>query len=38
MARQEKAKEFLRQYAPQYLTANPVENKADKVPKKDWLG
>lgn len=37
-ARQEKAKEFLRQYAPQYLTANPVENKADKVPKKDWLG
>ncbi len=37
-ARQDKAKEFLRQYAPQYLTANPVENKADKVPKKDWLG
>ena len=32
-ARQEKAKEFMRQYAPQWLTANPVENKADKVPK-----
>ncbi len=32
-ARQEKAKEFMRQYAAQWLTANPVEKKADKVPK-----
>lgn len=32
-ARQDKAKEFMRQYAPQWLTANPVETKADKVPK-----
>ncbi|CAN7660422.1 SOS response-associated peptidase [Acidovorax sp. LjRoot194] len=32
-ARQDKAKEFMRQYAPQWLTANPVEKKADKVPK-----
>lgn len=36
-ARVDKAKEFLRQYAAQKLTANPVENKADKVPK-GWLG
>ena len=36
-ARPEKAKEFMRQYAPQWLTANPVENKADKAPK-GWLG
>ncbi|KQO26711.1 hypothetical protein ASF11_03255 [Acidovorax sp. Leaf76] len=36
-ARQDKAKEFMRQYAPQWLTANPVEKKADKVPK-GWLG
>ena len=36
-ARQDKAKEFMRQYAPQWLTANPVENKADKIPK-GWLG
>lgn len=35
-ARPDKAKEFMRQYAPQKLTANPVENKADKVPK-GWL-
>ena len=35
-ARVDKAKEFLRQYAAQRLTANPVENKADKVPK-GWL-
>ena len=28
-----KAKEFMRQYAPQWLTANPVEKKADKIPK-----
>ncbi len=32
-ARPEKAKEFMRQYAPQWLTANPVETKADKLPK-----
>jgi putative SOS response-associated peptidase YedK len=32
-ARPAKAKEFMRQYAAQWLTANPVENKADKVPK-----
>lgn len=36
-ARPEKAKEFMRQYAAQWLTANPVEKKADKVPK-GWLG
>ncbi|MDD2545858.1 MAG: SOS response-associated peptidase family protein [Burkholderiaceae bacterium] len=36
-ARPEKASEFMRQYAPQWLTANPVETKADKVPK-GWLG
>ena len=35
-ARPDKAKEFMRQYAPQWLTANPVEKKADKVPK-GWL-
>ncbi len=29
----EKAKEFMRQYAAQWLLANPVEKKADKVPK-----
>ena len=32
-ARTDKAKEFLRQYAAQSLLANPVEKKADKVPK-----
>lgn len=32
-ARPEKAKEFMRQYAAQWLTANPVEKKADKVPR-----
>ena len=32
-----KAKEFLRPYPAQSLTANPVEHKADKVPK-GWLG
>ena len=32
-ARPEKAKEFMRQYAAQWLAANPVEKKADKVPK-----
>jgi hypothetical protein len=31
--RMEKAKEFMRQYAPQWLAANPLETKADKVPK-----
>jgi putative SOS response-associated peptidase YedK len=31
--RPEKAKEFMRQYAAQWLTANPVEKKADKMPK-----
>lgn len=36
-ARHDKAKEFMRQYAAQKLTANPVEKKADKVPK-GWLG
>ena len=36
-ARPEKAKEFMRQYAAQWLLANPVEKKADKVPK-GWLG
>ena len=35
-ARTDKAKEFLRQYAAQSLLANPVEKKADKVPK-GWL-
>ena len=35
-ARHDKAKEFMRQYAAQKLTANPVEKKADKVPK-GWL-
>ncbi|MFY3384257.1 SOS response-associated peptidase family protein [Paracidovorax sp. MALMAid1276] len=35
-ARPDKAKEFMRQYAAQKLTANPVENKADKLPK-GWL-
>ncbi|EJE49562.1 hypothetical protein PMI14_05875 [Acidovorax sp. CF316] len=35
-ARADKAKEFLRQYPAQSLTANPVETKADKVPK-GWL-
>lgn len=33
--RQEKAREFMRQYAANWLTANPVENKKDKIPK-DW--
>ena len=32
-ARPDKAKEFMRQYAAQSLLANPVEQKADKVPK-----
>ena len=32
-ARPDKAKEFMRQYAAQWLLANPVEKKADKVPK-----
>lgn len=32
-ARPDKAKEFMRQYAAQSLLANPVEKKADKVPK-----
>ncbi len=31
--RMEKAKEFMRPYAAEWLTANPVETKADKVPK-----
>ncbi len=31
--RMEKAKEFMRQYPPNSLAANPVETKADKVPK-----
>lgn len=31
--RMEKAKEFMRQYPANWLAANPVENKADKVPK-----
>jgi putative SOS response-associated peptidase YedK len=35
--RMEKAKEFMRQYEPSWLAANPVETKADKVPK-GWLG
>jgi putative SOS response-associated peptidase YedK len=35
-ARPDKAKEFVRQYPAQKLTANPVERKADKVPK-GWL-
>ncbi len=35
-ARAEKAKEFLRQYPANWLTANPVETKADKVPK-GWM-
>lgn len=30
----EKAKEFMRQYPANWLTANPVEHKADKVPPK----
>jgi putative SOS response-associated peptidase YedK len=32
-ARVEKAKEFMRPYPAQSLAANPVETKADKVPK-----
>ena len=32
---QDKAREFMRQYAASWLTANPVENKKDKIPK-DW--
>ena len=36
-ARPDKAKEFMRQYAAQFLLANPVEKKADKVPPKGWL-
>ena len=32
-ARPDKAKEFMRQYAPERLLANPVETKADKLPK-----
>lgn len=32
-SRPEKAKEFMRQYAAQWLLANPVEKKADKIPK-----
>ena len=35
-ARPDKAKEFMRQYAATALTANPVEKKADKVPR-GWL-
>jgi putative SOS response-associated peptidase YedK len=35
--RQDKAKEFMRQYAAQWLTANPVEKKADKIPKRGFL-
>lgn len=31
--RVEKAKEFMRQYPANWLAANPVENKADKVPR-----
>lgn len=31
--RMEKAREFMRQYPANWLAANPVENKADKVPK-----
>ena len=31
--RMEKAKQFMRQYPANWLAANPVENKADKVPK-----
>lgn len=30
----EKAKEFMRQYPANWLTANPVEHKADKIPPK----
>lgn len=33
--RQDKAREFMRQYPANWLTANPVENKKDKIPK-DW--
>ena len=36
-ARQEKAREFLRAYPANWLTANPVERKQDKKPK-GWLG
>ena len=32
-ARPEKAKEFMRQYAANWLLANPVEKQADKVPR-----
>ena len=32
-ARVDKSKEFMRQYAANWLAANPVETKADKVPK-----
>lgn len=33
--RQDKAREFMRQYSASWLTANPVENKKDKIPR-DW--
>lgn len=36
-ARQEKAREFLRAYPSNWLTANPIERKQDKKPK-GWLG
>ena len=36
-ARQDKAREFLRAYPANWLTANPVERKQDKKPK-GWLG
>jgi len=36
-ARQDKAREFLRAYPSNWLTANPVERKQDKKPK-GWLG
>ena len=32
--RHEKAREFMRQYPANWLTANPVEHKADKIPPK----
>jgi hypothetical protein len=35
-ARQDKAREFLRAYPSNWLTANPVERKQDKKPKAGW--
>lgn len=36
-ARPEKAKEFMRQYAAQWLTANPVEKRRTRCPRGGWI-